>query len=366
MVGTGTHSARRSLVGEVVACADNRNHIEAASTLSVVALSNEPLLFLAADLTVIAASASFCTAFQIDPATLVGKKLSQLGDGEWAASPIGSLLQATASGVAQIEAYEIELVRKDRAPLNLLLNTHKIEDESGRVRLLLAITDITKAHAEARKMADLVREKDVLMQEVQHRIANSLQIIASILMQSARNVQSKEARSHLHDAHHRVLSIAALQRQLAQSTSVNVALGPYLTQLCKSLAASMIPDPRRLSIVVNVDDSTVTADASVSIGLIVTELVIIAVKHAFPQHRRGAINIDYHSEGKNWKLSVKDDGVGIAGGETDAKPGLGSGIIDALARQLRGRILMRDASPGTKFSMEGDGGDKGLGPVPVA
>ena len=226
------------------------------------------------------------------------------------------------------------------------------------MRLLLAITDITHARAEARKMDGLVREKEILLQEVQHRVANSLQIIASVLLQSARKVQSEEARGHLQDAHVRVMSIAAVQRHLAQSASGEVALRPYLTQLCESLGASMIRDPKQLSILVNVDDCAVSANTSVSLGLIVTELVINALKHAFPDQRSGVITIGYHSGLGKWKLSVSDNGVGMPVGANKAKPGLGTGIVDALARQLRGRISLADASPGTVFSLEFDGSDE--------
>jgi len=330
-------------------------HVEAASTLAVVASSNEPLLFLAADLTVIAASASFCRAFQIDPASVPGRRFSDLGAGEWALPQLGSLLKATASGSAQIEAYEIDLVRKGHAPRSLVLNARKLEDgDQDRVRLLLAITDVTLARAEARQKDELLREKAILLQEVQHRVANSLQIIASVLMQSARKVQSEEARGHLRDAHHRVMSIAAVQRHLAALPPGDVALRPYFVQLCESLAASMIHDPERLSIVVNVDDSVVDANASVSLGLIITELVINALKHAFPEQKHGKIVVDYRSDGRRWTLSVKDDGVGMPTGEHKAQPGLGTGIVEALAKQLRGRIRVADASPGTAFTLVHD------------
>lgn len=327
------------------------SHVEAASTLAVIAASNEPLLFLATDLVVIAASASFCRAFQIDPASVPGRQLSDLGAGEWALPQLGSLLRATASGSAQIEAYEIELVRKGHAPRCLVLNARKLGDGDEDVRLLLAITDVTLARAEARQKDDLIREKAILLQEVQHRVANSLQIIASVLMHSARKVQSEEARGYLRDAHHRVMSIAAVQRHLAASTLGDVALRPYFIQLCESLAASMIYDPERLSIAVTVDDSVVTANASVSLGLIITELVINALKHGFPEQRHGKIIVDYRSEGQKWALSVKDDGVGMPAGALVATPGLGTGIVEALARQLRGRIHVADASPGTAFTL---------------
>ena len=351
-----------------MAYAELAPNAEAASTLAVIASSNEPLLFLAADLTIIAASASFCVAFQIDPATVVGRPLADLGAGEWAFAQLGSLLRATASGSAQIEAYEFDLIRKDQPPRCLLLNARRLDDgNSERVRLLLAITDITHARAEALKKDELIREKETLLLELQHRVANSLQIIASVLLQSARKVQSEEARGLLQDAHTRVMSIAAVQRHLAQSINSDVQLRPYLTQLCASLGASMIRDPKRLAIVVTVDDSVVTANASVSLGLIVTELVINALKHAFPEQRPGTIAIDYRSEAHSWRLSVRDDGIGMPKDGKKAKAGLGSGIVDALARHLRGRIKLSDASPGTAFTLDyKDTDNKGTAEISAA
>lgn len=323
-------------------------HFEAASTLAVVVSSNEPLLFLSDDLKVIAASASFCRAFGIDPLTVSGRHLRELGNGEWAVPRLASLLKATASGSANIEAYEIDLTRPDHKTRQLVVNARTLDDGNiNHIRLLLAVTDVTEARAEARLKDDLVRDKAILLQEVQHRVANSLQIIASVLMQSARRVQSEEARGHLHNAHHRVMSIAALQKQLSSSQGGNVELLTYLTQLCQSLGASMIADPERLSIQVTVDESTVEADISVSLGLIVTELVINALKHAFPDERAGLILIDYRSSGKDWTLTITDDGIGMVVGSETPKAGLGTGIVEALVKNLEGKIQVSDADPGT-------------------
>jgi two-component sensor histidine kinase len=327
-------------------------HIEAASTLAVIALSSEPLLFLASDLRMIAASASFCRVFQIDPASIPGRQFSELGDGEWATPQLGSLLTATVSGIAEIEVYEFDLVRKAQQTRHLLLNAHRLEDgDEERVCVLLAITDVTDARAQAREKDELIRDKTILLQEVQHRVANSLQIIASILMQSARRVQSEEARGHLQDAHHRVMSIAAVQRQLAVTKLGDVELAPYFIQLCESLGASMIHDPKRLSISVTVDKAVVDADVSVSLGLIVTELVINALKHAFPQLRQGKISVGYRSDGLDWTLSVRDDGIGMPTGADAPKSGLGTGIVEALAKNLKGEIHISDAKPGTLVSI---------------
>src|SRR6202041_739089 len=154
-------------------------------------------------------------------------------------------------------------------------------------------------------------------------------------------------RTHLHAAHSRVMSIAALQQQLSSSGYADVKLRAYFTKLCQTLGASMIRDHRQIQIEVDIDESVVRADVSVSLGLIVTELVINALKHAFPDDRNGKITVDYRSNGPNWTLSVTDNGVGMAPGTISAKRGLGTNIIEALAKQLRAVINVEDIDPGT-------------------
>jgi two-component system, sensor histidine kinase PdtaS len=320
--------------------------------LAVVASSNAPLLLLDGDLVVIAASESFCREFQIDPAQVSNGKLTDLGSGEWNLRRLSSLLQATATGSADIRAYEMDLTREGQEPRRLVLNAQKLQyGDTDGVRLLLSVSDVTDARLAEKLKDDLLREKAILLQEIQHRVANSLQIIASILMQSARAVQSEETRAHLQSAHGRVLSIASVQQQLAVSRLGDVHLRPYFTQLCQSLGASMIHDPEKLSIEVTVDDSTAKANVSVSLGLIVTELVINALKHAFPRDRSGKIVVDYRSENLKWSMSVSDDGVGVSADPKFSKPGLGTGIVDAMAKQLDATFTTVAGNPGTKVSI---------------
>ena len=230
-----------------------------------------------------------------------------------------------------------------------MVNARKLADgDDTRVRLLLAVSDVTVARAEARHKDDLIREQAILLQEVQRRIANSLQIIASVLMQSARKVQSEEARGHLKDAHHRVMSIAAVQRHLAMASLNDVALRPYFVQLCESLGASMISDPDVLSIEVNVDDSVVDANKSVSLGLVITELVINALKHGYPGHARGRIFVDYHSNGPEWICRWGMTASVCPMGTRKAEAGLGTGIVEALAKRLGADIEVIAKKPGVE------------------
>jgi len=320
--------------------------------LAVIASSTAPVLLLGGDLTLIAASKSFCRAFQIDAASVSGRPLRELGAGEWDVPQLTALLKATASGYAEVADYELDLVRNGRGSRRLVLNAKKLDyGNEESVRLIVAVSDVTDARIAERLKDEMLKEKAILLQELQHRVANSLQIIASVLMQSARKVQSDETRTHLYDAHQRVMSVAALQHQLAASSVADVELRPYFIALCDSIGASMIRDHNQLSLDVSVDKSTTSADVSVSLGLIVTELVINALKHAFPADRGGKITVDYHSHGPNWTLSVTDNGVGMPSDAANAKPGLGTSIVQALTRQLHAVVKVADANPGTAVSI---------------
>lgn len=337
--------------------------------LAVISSSDAPLLLLNERLEIIVASRSFCRVFSLNPSNVVGQKMADLGAGEWDVPQLESLLKATASGYAEVEAYEMNLQRVDRSPRRLVVNAHKLSYEStDDVRVLLSVLDVTDARRSEKQKDELLREKAILLQELQHRVANSLQIIASVLMQSARKVQSDETRGHLQDAHHRVMSVAALQQQLATSQIGDVELKPYLTNLCGSIGASMIRDRDVLSLDVDVDESVVQADKSISLGLVVTELVINALKHAYPGQRGGRITVSYKAAGSGWSLAVADDGVGMPTAAEDAKAGLGTSIVKALAGQLGAEITVTEARPGTlvTLSYAAESDSKGqLTPAPV-
>jgi two-component sensor histidine kinase len=332
--------------------------------MAVVESSNAPLLLLDADLTVLGASASFCRVFDIAPDQATGRSIGGLGHGEWNSARLASLLKATASGFASIEAYEMDLKRPDQPPRRLVLNAQKLDyadADGGDVRLLLAVSDVTDARIAEKLKDDLLREKAILLQEVQHRVANSLQIIASVLLLKARTVTSEESRLHLRDAHDRVMSVATVQ-QLLQATPGDVEVGPYLTKLCASLGASMIRDNRPLTLRVEADVATATSQEAVSLGLIVTELVINALKHAFPGDRGGEVLVTYRKLAPGWSLSVIDNGVGRAPGPAKARGGLGTVIVASLAKQLGATVAFADAAPGMDVTLTNSGPRPGPAP----
>jgi two-component sensor histidine kinase len=335
-----------------------------ASTLAqaIVDTVREPLLVLDKDLRVLAASRSFYLTFKVAHADTQGRLLYALGDGQWDIPSLRLLLEKIVPEKGVMEDFEVEHHFPDIGTRTMLLNARKVFYEGNHhTTLLLGIEDVTERRALEREREDLLREKDallrekeILLEELQHRIANSLQIIAAIILMKSRSVESEETRLHLQDAHNRVMSVAAVQQHLHVSGSAgSIQVAPYLTKLCESLTSSMISNNRPITLMVNSERGNVTSREAVSLGLIVTELVLNALKHAFPHdkidHR---ITVAYDVAGTNWKLSIADNGIGKpTDAFAQARAGLGTSIVKALAQQLDARVEVLSGPQGTTVSV---------------
>jgi chemotaxis protein methyltransferase CheR len=327
--------------------------IEDAQTLAqaIVDTIHEPLLVLDSAFSVLAASRSFYETFKVDPEHTMGCLLYDLGDGQWDIPALRLLLETIIPERVAMNGFEVDHDFPGVGRRIMLLNARKvIYETSSNATILLAFTDITARRAVEREKEnlqartnDLLAQKQVLLQEMQHRVANSLQIIASILMLKARAVTSEETRFHLKDAHQRVISVAEVQSHLHASGGVDqIEVGPYLTKLCASLAASMIGDNQPIALKVIADQGMIGSDKAVSIGLIVTELVINAVKYAFPVFRDDAcVTVSFGSDAEGWTLTVSDNGVGkVDTTAVSTHGGLGTVIVDALVKQLDGHMTV--------------------------
>jgi chemotaxis protein methyltransferase CheR len=322
---------------------DNRGALAQA----IVDTIREPLLVLDKDLRVVSANRSFYLMFRMNRQDVRGRPVYALGEGQWNIPELRLLLESIAPRHAVIEAYEVEQEFSGIGRRTMLLNARSVfYEENYDATILLANEDITEQRAKERELEELLQHKELLLQEMQHRVANSLQIIAGILLIKARTVGSEETRQHLRDAYQRVMSVADGQRQLQASEpgALTIELGPYLSWLCKTLEVSMIGDRRPVSLEVHVEGGAVSFSQAVSIGLIVTELVINALKHAFPDDwSDGTVVVTYELAEPNWRLTVSDNGK--------TNPGLGTTIIEALAKQLNACVEVLMNPLGTTVSI---------------
>ena len=194
--------------------------------------------------------------------------LYDLDDRKWNITALRLLLSRIVPASEVMEDFEVEQEFSRIGRRTMLLNARQVLDQTqGAPMILLAFEDITERRTTERALKSLLEQKDILLAEMSHRIANSLQIIAGILLMKAESAGSDETRRHLEDAHDRVMSVASVQQHLqAVRKAEQVDVGSYLSKLCEALAVSIIGDNRHITVDVVAGAGTATSSRAVSLG----------------------------------------------------------------------------------------------------
>ncbi len=197
-----------------------------------------------------------------------------------------------------------------------------------------------------------LRQRDLLMAEIHHRVKNNLQIVASLLNLQAGRLRDPAARAEFGTARDRVQALATLHRHLyTNRTFEAIALRPFLEELCQQLFSALGEIPgRRIALVIEAPELEIVTDQAVSLALLVTEAVTNSIKHAFPEDARGTVTIAVRTEpgapgsesegGEDVLLAIRDDGQGMEEDE-DGGGGIGTTLIRGFAQHLGGEILRR-------------------------
>lgn len=215
------------------------------------------------------------------------------------------------------------------------------------------VRDVTeRRHAEDRIRSSL-REKEILLAEVHHRVKNNLQTITSLLSLQSRCLEEQSLREVLEESQDRIRSMALVHEQLYQSSGpARIDAAEYLENLIANLASSYGADSRRIQLRITVRDVTLGMNTAIPCGLLVCEVVSNALKHAFPDGRCGEIRVDLRPAGSDRiRLLVSDNGIGLpAAVDFRTTRSLGLRLINALTAQLDGTIT-RSGDAGTTFDI---------------
>ncbi|NUA98676.1 hypothetical protein GBZ48_05175 [Azospirillum melinis] len=211
--------------------------------------------------------------------------------------------------------------------------------------------DYLAERAEGEALAATLQENRILLDEVNHRVKNSLQIVANLLRTQAMRHRSAEVRQELLDSSSRVLAIAEVHRRLYGEGAVYDTV--ELTDLIRSIAENAVPPTGGAEPAMTLATGTLLSapvDTAVPVALIVNELLTNSYKHAFPDGRRGRVTVDMAVAGNEVRIDVADDGIGLPE-EVAGSSGGGFGLNTArnLTRQLRGRLEIERLTPGTRF-----------------
>jgi two-component sensor histidine kinase len=205
-----------------------------------------------------------------------------------------------------------------------------------------------EVHASRDRYAALAAEREVLLREVNHRVGNSLQIIASLLHLQANSSTQDDVKAALTNAMGRVAAVAQVHRRLYTSHDLkSVLLNQYLDALLEDLRRSA--EGNKMSrLTLKAEPIEIDPDRAVAIGIIVNELVMNAVKYAYPDGA-GPIHVDLRAQGDDLVLSIADDGVGLNVKTDPRSTGMGQRIVTAMATKLDASVERDPAHPGTRI-----------------
>ncbi|WP_299049170.1 histidine kinase dimerization/phosphoacceptor domain -containing protein [uncultured Tateyamaria sp.] len=349
------NGSRRILLAieDVTAEADAAAKLERERLLStgIVETIREPLLVLDEQLSIISANRAFYRSFQVNEQETVGRSIDKLGNGQWSIPTLLDLLTNVVPQNNVVEDFEVQHGFLEIGERTMLLNARKVYREGNATHmLLLAIQDITeRRRLEAEREAAL-EQAGRLLEELNHRVMNSLTMIGSIISMEARNLSDDECKAAFARMRARVDAVGSLYKTLSRAGSVDtVGTRDYLSALTEDLIASS-GRAKGLTISLDIADLPLSTRVAVPLGLVVNELITNSLKYAYNGRSEGVLSVILRNEPEKMTLEIADDGPGI---DPDARvdSGLGQKLIDAFATQLGGTVAVESDQTGTRHTL---------------
>jgi two-component sensor histidine kinase len=231
---------------------------------------------------------------------------------------------------------------------HFILKSFKVGDGLGVIA-----TDITERWKAEEKIKKSLEEKEVLINEIHHRVKNNMQIITSLLRIQASNITDEKIQDVFKALHDRIKSMSILYQMLYQSNDLTrVDLSEYIRNLTAHLVSMYRDRVGTIDLKLKVKDVYLDIKRTVPCGLIITELVSNSLKHAFSGVKKGEISVEMHPDGgEKYALAVRDSGKGFPEGlDYRETPSLGMKLVVDLVKQLEGTIEL-NSSKGTEFKI---------------
>lgn len=251
------------------------------------------------------------------------------------------------------QTFETFLKKKDNSTLNVEINMSLVHFSDDPYIVMVA-RDITERKEFENTIKSSLKEKEILLKEIHHRVKNNLQIISSLLtLQEFYVKEDPTAVNVLQESQNRVLSMAMIHEMLYQSKDLSqINFSDYLTSLLSNLFHTYGVD-NKINTVIKVDHIYLNVETSVPLGLIISELISNSLKYAFPELKdKNEISVGLHYQNEEFELIINDNGVGLPENIDfrNLESTLGLRLVKSLVNQLDGSIEL-DRSHGTKFKI---------------
>ena len=225
-------------------------------------------------------------------------------------------------------------------------------DKHGDIKeILMSVVDINELKKTEKKLKNTLNERDILLREINHRVKNNLQIIASLLHLQQYNIKDTELLDILKKSEGRVNSMAMIHEKLFHSNSFSeINFKQYIQKLLYDILSAYDITEGSIKTYFEIEDIKLNMDTAIPLGLITNELITNIVKHAFPESN-GTITIKFKSLGDKIEFIIADDGVGISKNiDPKNSDNLGLELVENLVKQLDGYFNIKSVN-GTEFKM---------------
>jgi PAS domain S-box-containing protein len=228
--------------------------------------------------------------------------------------------------------------------------TETSDDSSGRSVLVIVVRDITERKRAEEQLKVALKEKEVLLKEIHHRVKNNLAVISSLLNMQSKYIKDKKTLEIFRESQNRVKTMALIHTKLYQSTDLaRIDFADYIRKLAADLIDSYRLEPDAVTLLLDVKNVDFDVNVAIPCGLIINELLTNALKHAFPHGHKGEVRVSLRPEDERMTLAVADNGVGFSENiDFRNTESLGLQLVTALVEQLGGTIDLT-VNDGTTF-----------------
>ncbi len=286
------------------------------------------------------------------PQQVIGKSIFSMIRQEYI-QKIKKSFQTHIEGTKKFNVLEVPAEHRNGRHIVIEIHSAKVTDDNGKIKGFQGIArDITEKTIATNKLKTSIKEKDILLQEIHHRVKNNMQIISSLLNLQIKYIKDDEAIDVLKESQNRVKSMAMIHEKLYQSNDfTRINLTEYIESLVKGLFYSYSIDQEEISSIINVDNVRLNIETAVPCGLIINELVSNSLKHGFSNGENGEVYISLKFIDDKYELIIGDNGIGFPSNidfkKTDS---LGLQLVNNLVGQIDGEIELDNRS-GTEFKI---------------
>ncbi len=254
-----------------------------------------------------------------------------------------------------INELETKIVSKEGHVLPVILSTSVLSDEVNEdVRLVFVASDISVQKESEQRISESLREKNILLAEIHHRVKNNLAVISGLLQMQMWNLEDESAKIALQHSQLRIQSIALVHEKLYQNeTFANINISDFARELVDAVSDAFKQPEQDIKLNYRMDDIKMNVNQAVPLSLLLNECIVNCYKHAFKNSDAGEINIELDTIGKKVQIKVADNGHGLPESfDFENQQTLGVTLIRTLVSQLRGEANYTSNGHGTRFSFE--------------